>query len=1113
MRAALACFATSGLLFTASSAFAAEAKVDYVKQVKPILARCYSCHGGLEQKAKLRVDTAAALRAGGKRGPALVPGKPGESPILDYLTASNGARRMPPPSDGEALHDHEVALIRSWIEQGAVAPADEKPEADPKEHWAFRTSVRPGVPKVKNTARVINPIDAFLAAGHEKHGLTPQVAADRRTLLRRVTIDLTGLPPTREELAAFVPDGSADAYEKVVDRLLSSKQYGERWGRHWMDVWRYSDPWGLGAEMRNSQKHIWHWRDWIIESLNADKGYDQMVREMLAADELYPDDLNRLRASGFLARQYFKFNRNTWLEETVEHTSKAFLGLTMNCAKCHDHKYDPIKQTDYYRLRAFFEPYQVRTDQLPGEADHEKDGVPRAFDCNLETPTYLFVRGDDKQPVKDQPLAPGVPRLLALGEMEIRPVSLPATAYLPGLRAHVLENHLRAAETKIEAARLELAKAKKTLAEIEQTVKQTPPREPAAPEKAPTVEAGKPLLRDNFATTKPELWETPTGKWKHDAGKLVQSEVGNTRATLRAKVAPPADFEARFQFAITGGQMWRSVGVTFDSVGDNEALVYLSAFAGGPKLQVSYKQAGNYVYPPEGAQARDVKLNKPHDMTIRVRGTLVNVAIDGKHALAYRLPVPRKNGKLELITFDAAAEFLTFELSSLPATTTLVEAGGRGKSPSIPAKPTTIAEAQAVAALAERMLAAAGAQPAALRARAAADRAKFQTPPAADALARAREAAVAERRIAVAEAEVALARVELEVVRADAAKKAEADKKILAARTVLEQARKALDAPGEAFTSLPGSYKTLESNVESEASRGKPFPKTSTGRRTALANWVTDPRHPLTARVAANHIWARHFGKPLAPTVFDLGRKGGAPTHPELLDFLACELRDHHWSMKHLHRLIVTSNAYRMSSSSAERGTRNAERGNATDGENHYLWRMNPVRMEAEVVRDSLLSLGGELDRTMGGAPVGLMNEETSKRRSLYFLHSHNDHHRFLVMFDGASVLECYRRAESIVPQQALALSNSKMALTSADKIAARLNTQLGAVTDAAFVRAAFETVLATAPTDAECAECEQAVVRLTEIGKKAGRADATLRARAALVHALLNHNDFITVR
>ncbi len=158
-------------------------------------------------------------------------------------------------------------------------------------------------------------------------------AADRtRTVLRRVYLDLIGFPPTHAEQSAFLADTSADAYEKVVDRLLASPQYGERWGRHWMDIWRYSDWWGLGAEVSNSQKHMWHWRDWIVESLNANKGYDEMIREMLAADELYPTDSDKLRATGFLARQYFRFNRNTWLEETVEHTSKAFLGLTINCA-------------------------------------------------------------------------------------------------------------------------------------------------------------------------------------------------------------------------------------------------------------------------------------------------------------------------------------------------------------------------------------------------------------------------------------------------------------------------------------------------------------------------------------------------------------------------------------------------------------------------------------------------------------------------------------------------------------------------------------------------------------------------------------------------------------
>jgi hypothetical protein len=228
------------------------------------------------------------------------------------------------------------------------------------EHWAFRTPQRPAVPQVRHSEWVKNPVDAFVVAEWEKRGLTPAGPADKRLLLRRVYLDLIGLPPTLEDYDAFLSDDSTVAYDRVVERLLASKQYGERWGRHWMDVWRYSDWWGLGAEVRNSQKHIWHWRDWIVESLNGDKGYDQMIREMLAADELYPDDLDRIRATGYLARHYFIFNRNTWLEDTVEHTSKAFLGLTINCCKCHEHKYDPFSQADFYRFRAFFEPYQVR---------------------------------------------------------------------------------------------------------------------------------------------------------------------------------------------------------------------------------------------------------------------------------------------------------------------------------------------------------------------------------------------------------------------------------------------------------------------------------------------------------------------------------------------------------------------------------------------------------------------------------------------------------------------------------------------------------------------------------------------------------------------------------
>jgi hypothetical protein len=250
------------------------------------------------------------------------------------------------------------------------------------------------------------------------------------------------------------------------------------------------------------------------------------------------------------------------------------------------------------------------------------------------------------------------------------------------------------------------------------------------------------------------------------------------------------------------------------------------------------------------------------------------------------------------------------------------------------------------------------------------------------------------------------------------------------------------------------------------------------------------------------------MGKPLVPTVFDFGRKGTPPTHPELLDWLAVELMEHGWSMKHLHRLIVTSSAYRMSSTSAGASTKTL----AADPENRYYWRGNPIRMEAELVRDSLLSLAGELDPARGG-PTVPANDEKSRRRSLYFFHSHNDYMEFLSTFDGASVLDCYRRAESIVPQQALALENSPLAAAMAEKIARRIAAEKPNASDREFVRAAFLTVLAVEPSDAEATASLDALNQLAAIAQKQNRPDPTSRARANLVHALLNHNDFVTVR
>lgn len=1068
------------------SAFGADA-VDYRKDVKPVLqARCYACHGALAQKGKLRVDSGANLLKAG----VIVPGKPGESELILRVSSENDAQRMPP--EGHPLKPEEIAKIKLWIEGGAKVPADDKPEPDPRDHWSFRTPVRPSVPQVRNPKfEIRNPIDAFIVAKWGEKGLAPVKPADKRILLRRVYLDLIGLPPTEQQGDAFVKDTSPDAYEKVVDRLLASPQYGERWGRHFLDVWRYSDWWGLGAELRNSQRHIWHWRDWTIQSFNADLGYDEMIRQMLAADEFYPTDTTKLRATGYLARSYFLFNRTTWLDEAMEHTSKGMLGLTFNCSKCHDHKYDPIKQADYYSFRAIFEPYQIRTDLIGGEIDAMKAGIPRVFDANLTAKTPFHIRGDERNPDKDRVVLPGLPRFLAPDGLTIAPVKLPPLAYRPGVRPEIVASYRKIAEAKLAVAKVALATA---TTEREKVAKSPPAEKPKTTE-------GKLNFKDDFAKANADLWETGPGMWKYEKGKLLQQKPDGERSHLRAKNAPPPDFEAKFNFVITGGDPYKSVGVSFDVGAGNEVLAYVSA--GGSKIQIAYKNGGDYIYPPAAAINTPIPANKPLELLIRVRGPLLNVSLNGEHRLAYTLPIPRKPAKLDLITYTATAEFTGFVLRELPKDIALVQPGK--STPTVPLTP-ELAEANVI--VAEKAVAVAEAEIVAIDARAKADASGTKDD--------AKLAANAEKALAVRYAELALAQADVEVKKAVKSALPAAQQKRKTAETTLATAQKAATNPGEVYAPIPGAVKSQESNLDAAGKTG-PFPDTSTGRRTALANWIASKDNPLTARVAVNHVWMRHFGQPLVPTIFEFGRRGMPPSHPELLDWLACELMQPTansareggaWSFKHLHRLIVTSNTYRLSSSSA-----NADASAKLDPENRYLWRMNPTRMDANVIRDSLLHLAGDLDPTMGGEPVPLAQQDASRRRALYFFHSHNEHNKLLDIFDNANVLECYRRTESIVPQQALALWNSKLAMMAAGKINDALNAKRKDADDTKFVTAAFELILCSSPTKDEVTVCLETLAELRLALKDVKEPDRTKRARLQLVQALINHNDFVTIR
>jgi hypothetical protein len=450
--------------------------VDYNGRIKPLLAkRCYACHAALKQEGGLRLDTGAAIRRGGDSGEAVAPSRPGESLLLARVADPDAATRMPP--EGEPLTPEQIALVRAWVEQGATSPPDEKPEPDPREHWSFRGPVRPAVPA--SSTQSGNPIDDFLAVERDRRGLPPLPRAEPNVLLRRVYLDLIGLPPTREELRAFLTDPSEEAYERVVDRLLADPRHGERWARHWMDVWRYSDWYGRRAvpDVLNSYGMIWRWRDWIVRGLNEDRPYDDLIRMMLAADELAPANDADAVATGFLVRNFFRWNYDLWKKDTVEHVGKAFLGLTFNCAHCHDHKYDPITHEDYFRLRAVFEPIEIRHDRVPGEPDpgvYPKykygsayppitSGLVRIMDERLDAQTFLYTRGEARNVVPGRPpIPPGPPEFLADASFRVDPVDLPAESHHPELKEFVRREELAKRQAVVAAAEEALEKARTT---------------------------------------------------------------------------------------------------------------------------------------------------------------------------------------------------------------------------------------------------------------------------------------------------------------------------------------------------------------------------------------------------------------------------------------------------------------------------------------------------------------------------------------------------------------------------------------------------------------------------------------------------------------------------
>ena len=741
--------------------------------------RCFVCHGPAMAQSGLRLDSREAALKGGMRGPAIVPGNASESRLAQAIRGT-GELVMPP---GPKLANAEIAIIAQWIAAGSAWPKASLPQT--QSWWSFQKPVRPAVPASPD-AWVRTPVDAFIARTVQQEKLKPAREASRRTLIRRAYYDLHGLPPTAAQVERFVADPAPDAYEKLVDALLESPRYGEKWGRHWLDLARYGDT--AGFEQDPYLLYAWRYRDYVIDSFNADKPYDRFVKEQIAGDELYPDDPPSMSGTGFytvgpnrdMLYKVEDINRVETLVDWVDTTGSVFLGLSLGCARCHDHKFDPIPQRDYMAMQAIFQPAEKTRVFLQYDP-------ARGYDLQENgRQVRLYEISDQLQALLVSPQKPGAP---AAGP--------------------------------------------------------TAPPPPLKPEDEQKLRALEKQLTQMFRNYKPG----PFAPGIHDVGRE-----SPTRAYLPARAgSPPRDVTPGFLTALGGGS----------------------------------------------------------------------------------IPEP-------------------------------------------------------------------------------------------------------------------------------------------------------------------------------------PIDAVSTGRRKALANWIASKDNPLTARVMVNRVWQYHFGKGLMASPSDFGHRGGIPSHPQLLDWLATEFVDNGWSIKKLHKLIMTSSVYRQSSEVSKAAQDH-------DAANLYLSHFNRRRLQPEEIRDSMLQSSGVLNLKMAGRPIvpevakeelyGLSgngmwivtsNPEEHTRRSVYMLARRTFRPAMFETFDAPDgILSCSGRVESNTAPQSLTLLNGQWTVKESDRLGEKL---AATADDGEMIRQAWLAIYARDPKPLDSRGAQAFLERQTaELGSRKA-------AASELVRSLFNTNEFLYV-
>ncbi len=984
--------------------------VNFDREIRPILSdKCFSCHGpdAESRMAGMRLDVKDAPESPftPRKGYRIIaPGDSAQSRLYQKISSTDDSVRMPPPYSNRTLTQAQIQLIKRWIDEGAKWET----------HWAFVPPQRPALPEVKQKNWPKNPIDYFVLARLEQEGLSPSPEADKATLLRRVTLDLTGLPPTPAEVEAFLADKSPDAYEKKVNELLASPHYGERMAMFWLDVARYSDTHGYHID---SARQMWPWRDWVIRAFNHNMPFDEFTIEQLAGDLLPNATLDQKVATGFNRNHMINYEggaipeeyQNEYVVDRVEATSTAWMGLTLGCARCHDHKYDPLLQKDFYRFYAFF-------NNIP------EKGLDGYFG-NAEPYVQLPSPEQAKQ----------------LDDLKLK---------IDHVKEQMPEKEIAASQ-----------------AEWQKTALETIPKPPNEGLIAHYEFDG--FLADTGGGH--HHGQTVRGEVTFGMGEV--GKAGEFNGETHLVLGNIADFDRDRPFAVA---TWYSQGGGLEHVA-RSMIHKMDATADLKGWEIGYDQAASLGELRRGSHLMVRLVHQwPDDAIQIVTKNRVPVSFyeSGWHHLAVNYDGSGKAAGLQILVDGKPqeVEVLKDHLTGSFRNSSPLEIGNKalgnpykGSLDDLRLYPRQLTSLEIEQLSVHEPIRALLGSPskACEEAGVAADEDDSMKDPL-------REQALVDDKTHKAKVQCRAERAKLREyfltwAAPEKFKQLHAELKTLQEqKTQLDKViptsmvMKEMTAPRDTYILKRGDYRNrMEKVTPGTPSVLPPLPKDAPPSRLTLARWLVSPSHPLTARVAVNRFWQLYFGLGLVKTSENFGSQGEPPSHPRLLDWLSTEFVRTGWDVKAMQRLIVTSATYKQSSAAQKELIEK-------DPENRLLARGPRFRLPAEVVRDNALAASGLLNPAIGGPsvfpyqPKGLWEEmaigevfsaqsytpshgSDLYRRSLYTFWKRTVPPPSMFTFDAPDREKCTaRRLLTNTPLQALVLMNDPTYVEAARALASR---------------------------------------------------------------------------